>query len=505
MQFIMKFKKARGWALALLLTSFAALAACTPSSGDDAKASASCPEGFGWSEGLVAYTDAKAAFPVSFSADADDCLFQQWSWEAFVWATAEVDGKPRFMALKTMELLEGEASAGNSGLLQLQARSTKAHNNPAVEHPAAFTEADGSVLVGQNGYPVYASVHMNDSYFATVKANLIESGAYKANKDADKPGAASADCGKDGLSEHSNDAYFACGATVFKATWLRLAIGEEPPEGAYVTEALVPVLKNDCRLGGCTVVATDETTRVNVALVGLHVVSYIEHHPEFVWATFEHNNNSPAFADGTFEWNDNSDPKDYTFYAANTPFTKDNIIVSNQPAKARDEALLTFDEEKQTFSPITQVVQMNKTGGENQTNGAENIAAVHESSQGELRNLKSTFANYFLVGAVWLEPDTYTADNPEIVDSSVQWNTKAVGGMALANMTAETFMQQPGTGDQQNCFLCHNPQSYSYSKEKMPLRRVAISHMLAVDSSFAVPNQAASTDAGAEDDSEAGE
>lgn len=393
-----------------------------------------------------------------------------------------------------MEFLEGEAKAakaGGSGLLQLQARSTKAHNNPDDEHPAAFTEADGSLLVGQNGYPVYASVHMNDSYFATVKANLIETGAYTKNKDADTPGAASADCGKDGLSEHSNDAYFACGATVFKATWLRLASNEEPPEGSYVTEAEVPVLKNLCSMDACTVVASDEMARVNVALVGLHVVSYIEHHPEFVWATFEHNNNSPSFADGTFEWNENSDPKDYTFYAANTPFTEDNIIVSNQPNKGKPP-LLTFDEATQTFSPITQVVQMNRTGGENQPNGAENIAGVNESSQTELKNLKSTFANYFLVGAVWLDPDTYTADNPEIVDTSVNWNTKAVGGMALANMTAETFMQAPGTGDQQNCFLCHNPQSYYFKDKTMPLRRVAISHMLAVDSSFAVPNQAAS-------------
>jgi hypothetical protein len=100
-------------------------------------------------------------------------------------------------------------------------------------------------------------------------------------------------------------------------------------------------------------------------------------------------------------------------------------------------------------------------------------------------------ANYFLVGTAWLEPDSYVATNPEITDPSVQWNGKAIGSVALANMTAETFMQLPGAGDTLNCFTCHNPQSFSFEDKTMPLRRIAISHALAVDTPFAVPNQAA--------------
>jgi len=239
---------------------------------------------------------------------------------------------------------------------------------------------------------------------------------------------------------------------------------------------------------GCTVVATDQYEQVQVALVGLHVVGYVEHHPEFLWATFEHVNNSPAFPDGTFAFSDQSNANAFTFYAAGTPFSKDKILVSNQPAKQGDPPLLTFDENTQTFSPVTQVVQMNQTGGNTEPNGPANITAVNQASQKVMQGKSAWQANYFLVGTAWLEPDTYIASNPDITNTSVQWNKKAKGSVALANMTAETFMQRPGKGDTLNCFACHNPQSFYFSDQTMALRRVAISHALAVDTPFAVPN-----------------
>jgi hypothetical protein len=375
-------------------------------------------------------------------------------------------------------------------MLRLVPRSTKAHNLPVEDYDAAFVEADGSVLVGQNGYPVYASVHMTDSYFNTARANLIVNGGYQNNAGADTPGAAAADCGEIGLPENASKAYFECGAAVFKATWLRLKDGEAAPAGAYVTTAEVPVLKNLCTNTSCTVVATEQYVQAQVALVGLHVVGYVEHHPEFLWATFEHQDNSPSVPDGTFAFGDQSDPKGYTFYAAGTPFTKDQVLVPNQPAQQGDPPLLTFDEAAQTFSPITQVVQMNRTGGDTEPDGPSNITAVNVASRKVMGQKKVFQANYFLVGTAWLEPDSYVATNPDITNTSIQWNDETKGSVALANMTAETFMQSPGAGDTLNCFACHNPQSFYFSDHSMPLRRVAISHTLAVDTPFAVPNVA---------------
>jgi len=482
----------RRLALCLVLGGTAVLASCNSADKPEVASTGTCPEGDGWAEGLPGHFAADAQFPTRFSADADDCLFQQWSWEAFSWATAMINGQPRFMSLKTMDQLDPATANAPVGMLRLTPRSSKAHDVAVEDYDAAFVEADGSVLVGQNGYPVYASVHMNDTYFNTAKENLIVNGGYQANAGADTPGAAGADCGEMGESEDSNKAYFQCGAAVFKATWLRLKEGEAAPAGAYVTTAEVPVLKNLCTKVSCTVVATEQYVQVQVALVGLHVVGYIEHHPEFVWATFEHQDNSPSFADGTFAFSDQSDPKDYTFYAGGTPFSQDSVLVPNQPANQGDPPLLTFDEATQTFAPITQVVQMNRTGGDTQPNGPANITAVNAASQQVMMNEGVFQANYFLVGATWLKPDTYVATNPDIPNTSVQWNDKAVGSVALANMTAETFMQVAGTGDTLNCFTCHNPQSFYFTDKTMALRRVAISHALAVDTPFAVPNIAQS-------------
>lgn len=296
-------------------------AACNNTGSGEAETAATCPEGFGWGEGLPAYLDAGAKLPTSFSATADDCLFHQWAWEAFVWATAPSDDVLRFMTLKTIYDLDGTLNGGQSGssngLLNLSPRQSKAHVG-STEYPGAFVEADGSMLVGPNGYPVYASIHMNDSYFGTAKDNMIANGGYAKNAGGDN--------------------YFDVGAAVFKATWYRLADGEEAPVGAFTTKALVPVLKSECNDGGCNAVVNFDVApqEVTVALVGLHVVGYVENHPEFLWATFEHNRNTPRFPDGTFEYSDDSIDETYTFYAAGTPLNQDNILVPNQPNTSSD-------------------------------------------------------------------------------------------------------------------------------------------------------------------------
>jgi len=62
-----------------------------------------CPL-MGWSEGLPRYLAPDAQFPTQ--EPTEDCVFHQWSWEAFVWATAlDSNGIPRFMTLNTPDEL----------------------------------------------------------------------------------------------------------------------------------------------------------------------------------------------------------------------------------------------------------------------------------------------------------------------------------------------------------------------------------------------------------------
>lgn len=438
-----------------------------------------CPT-FGWSEGLGVYMKAETPMPTAFSANADDCEFNQWSWEAFIWATAKIEGRPRFMSFATPASLGPKARPhSNASLLRLSSRATTGHGgSEPTEGAGAIVEADGSVLVGLNGYPVYASVHMNPSYYKTAKNNMIWDDGYKNNANKD---------------------YFEVGAGIIKATWYRLGEGEQAPAGSYTTQAEVPVLSRKV-LGGFgspeLVVTTGQFETVTVALVGVHVVGYVEHHPEFLWATFEHNKNAPMLADNSFTpSSDKSDPNNYTFYTAGTPFSE--VLQPTQPATPQSPALVAFNDAKGTFTPVTQVVQMNRTGGDNQPNGPQNIDAINTQAQGFVAsNIKgepdhfSQFAHYNLIGTVWMKPDTYVRSTPNWQDLN---QANAVGAVDLANSTAETFVQNADNSvppkQWGNCFACHNPTSYTFQhKGDQPKRLIGISHVLSEGTPFAVPN-----------------
>ncbi len=334
-------------------------------------AAASCPEGFGWAEGLQAYLDPDATMPTAMSADADDCLFNQWSWEAFVWANAPVDGKPRFLSWQVPDdLVADPRDVPRTSLLRLDAHMKPIHPGIGTSNQdSAIVEADGSMLIGQNGYPVYASIHMTPNYFAVAKRNLIATGAYESNPDQDD--------------------YFSVGDAIVKATWYRLAAGETAPAGAYTTQAEVPVLQNNCNATGCAVVPSGKYEVVTVALVGMHVVGYVDNHPEFLWATFEHKLNAPMFADNSFSFDANaSNPGNFTFYKAGTPYSQSALLVETNT----NPATVAFDVATGKFSPATQIVQMNRTGGDTQPNGPSNITAINVASQKAVRQFPEQFA-----------------------------------------------------------------------------------------------------------------
>jgi len=424
--------------------------------------STGCPPS-GWQESLYYYLYSQAEFPTRNTAgtNVNDCDFHQWSWEAFVWATAIGDhGLPRFLTLPTPDdLLSAGTVPGNlyPRPLKLAARSLVAVGLPGyTEGAGAFVEADGNVLIAPNGYPVYASVHMNPAYFLTARKNLIATGGY---------------------TNQPPDSFFPVGAAVFKATWLRLDPRELPPTGAFVTEAQVPILTVQQSKTTLSIVPVPgQFQTVRVALVGLHVVGQTVNHPEFLWGTFEHKLNCPSVPDNTFTTN-GVDGKNYTFYTANTPYSE--VDQPNVPPA------LTFDPATQRFYPPNNVVLQNQTGGEDLTDGPENVASLNQAGQSFLSKLsypQSEFANYNLIGTVWMAPNSYTTNSSQ---------TNAVGSVALANSTAETFVQTPTPQPPSlNCFLCHNATSYSFQDSPPPLinRRIALSHVLGVGTPYAVPN-----------------
>lgn len=462
----------------------ALLAAAVPAAAADS--AALCPR-LGWSEFLPTFLKPKAAFPTEDTPiGAVDCQFHQWSWEAFVWATAlDARGVPRFLGLPTIGDLSAGRSAAGPRPLTLATRGLHGHGG-AVEGTGAIVEADGNMLVAANGYPVYASVHMNDRYFATVRRNRVVTGDYQRNPDSD---------------------YFDVGAAVFKATWLRLEPGQAPPDGAYVTKAQVPVLTTFLTADNTLYVTPDGTTAtVDVALLGLHVVGQTINHPEFLWATFEHKDNSPRFKDGSFDPTSGaSDPRSYTLYRGGTPFDRTNQPSTQTTARSTASPLstpgttitttlaatptFTFDPKTQKFSPVSNAVLANRTGGETfSPDGPANIDKINTAAHTLLNQqppAQRRFANYDLIGTVWMQPGTFGLTSNQ---------STAVGSVNLANVTAETFVQNftgtttPSTVG--NCFSCHNAATFQdvAPMPNLKARRIAISHVTAAGSLYAVPN-----------------
>jgi len=421
-----------------------------------------CPT-LDWENTLPPMLEPKAEVPTKSTANdpKGTCIFHQWSWETFIWATAlDRKGVPRFLGLPTPDdLLNKSIIAGVPGPRKLKLATRSLAHSKQPTGTGAFVQADGKVMIAPNGYPVYGSIHMNRSYFETAKKNLIIDGGYQSQPP---------------------DSFFDIGAAVFKATWLRLEPGQSAPAGAYTMKALVPVLIVS-KSGSIITIepVPGKFKSAKVALVGLHVGAYTVDHPEFLWGTFEHKFNTPEVPDNTFT-DTGSDPNNYTFYKANTPFAQ-----ANQPSVP---PALTFDPKTQKFLPVTNAVLVNKTGGSD-AKGASNIALLNGISQRFLTKQKGAqkqFANYNLIGTVWMLPKSYTEKST---------GADAVGSLNLANTTAETFVQWPQNDDKnklQNCFSCHNGTSYSYDGLQPPKlidRKIALSHVLAYGTAYDVPNK----------------
>lgn len=163
--------------------------------------------------------------------------------------------------------------------------------------------------------------------------------------------------------------------------------------------------------------------------------------------------------------------------------------------------MLSFDLKTQRFSPVTNAVRLNGTGGEtNAPDGQANIGSLNQSAQGFLARqapAQAGFPNYRLIGTVWFAPNAVVKTGWDSLAAK-----DAKGSVNLASSTAETSFQVASAKDLskvQNCFTCHNAASFTKSPPNLatpanfaPLtpRRVANSHALSTHApDYAVANQ----------------
>ena len=399
-------------------------------------------------------------FPSGAAANETDCDFQRWSWTAFAHYMQKngPTGQPLFLSLPTAQDLEQRASgqsqdsvAATPGGLRLAPRFQKpglASRRRNQDDLSSLNQAGSEgILVDQDSRVVYYSIHVNRDYYNFAKLHM----------------------GNENYNKTPPIKNFPVNATVVKAAWKVVDENSNLPRDTFTTKATIQLLETD--KDGKLQASQQTQPNVTVALVGVHVVGVVDNHPEFIWATFEQNNNTPDLAGGTSISSDQQvSAQNFTFYKAGTTAANSNKL----------PAAYTLNAETQQVKPLTNIFRQFAHGGaefsaESPTVSGMNRVADIDSINANFRTdipvhptqIDPVFSNYKLIGSVWLD----TTQTPLKPGLDVFGN--AVGSITLANSTMESFVQGIGA----NCFSCHTTQPFP-TKSEFKDKNIAVSHII---------------------------
>ncbi|MBL3656270.1 hypothetical protein [Fulvivirga sediminis] len=344
--------------------------------------------------------------PSAFPTDPSNCDFHIISWQYFLWLTEKVNGKLRFETMFSDKSITPETKDDTNQELDI------------VEQALSK-----GMLVDLSGRAVYSNIIINDIY----RDWIIDNHLYNA----------------DSLANFDPKANFPVGSLSLKTTWKIIQPGDDTTN-LYTTRAKIQLLTMVD--GQPRIPENPKTDSVDVALIGLHIAVVVEGHPEFIWATFEFDNNAPDFKTHQTMDSPVSD-KDWLLYTSKT-LAKNTNVNNAQILKFKDES-------KQILTPVTQVARQYANGGGSDKN-QYNIVQLNENIKGQLKGTEhSIWSNYFEVGAIWF--------NTEIGQLAPDWSPNVdsamvTGSLRLSNSTIETFTQKVISLNE--CFSCHNTMTF---------------------------------------------
>jgi hypothetical protein len=235
---------------------------------------------------------------------------------------------------------------------------------------------------------------------------------------------------------------------------------------------------------------------VTVALVGAHFVGSTAGHPEMVWATFEHQANTPL---ATYQYNSGgvaqtvsqSTAGTWLFSASNAsaPFNTvtatykaPNIVATAPPAPISASNILR--EKAWGVSSIGQPNQEDPTPAASNTE----IISIDTNIRNQLAAAGASADpryNYLMIGSTW----TFGGGQPNgpyPVDPGVN---DEIGTSMLANSTMETFHQGADTtyNTGLTCFTCHSDNGTNPQVKASTL----VSHIFDALNPFPLTNKAA--------------
>jgi len=389
-----------------------------------------------------------------FPAENTNCDFYHWGAQMFLWLTSpEGAGTVTFDGPNFYDVVNVSSDPSNTELAFVDNTGPKP-NMLDLRTVKGTTiggtgQAGGSdVLVSQDRALTFYGIHTNDIYATYL--TLQKAGTFTQTPIAENFPSSPADMQI--LQEYAGGTLKDPEAMTMelKTSWVDASTVDA---SRYITlHAIVP----DIYKGSEKIWEIGEPVQMTLALVGLHIAAPVNGHPELVWSTFEHVDNSP---NATYYYlNSSGVPTEAGFDSSGTW----TFLPANAPAPAMIQANasssgpLITSKSGDPIGPVD-VIQKNPWGlsPDDISNATANTDLVslnatllpQLSAAGDLR------ANYYQVGAIW------TAEG-QLPSGDSDPNIR--GGDRLANSTMETFHQYPDRNNgfqSKNCFLCHSVQS----------------------------------------------
>ncbi|WP_448700854.1 hypothetical protein ACFGVR_02205 [Mucilaginibacter sp. AW1-3] len=268
-------------------------------------------------------------------------------------------------------------------------------------------------------------------------------------------------------------------AIEIKSSWVEASTLPNPED--YVTvNAIIPTYD----MSDSTNWKPNGEKKAKMALVGIHIVGSVAGHPEMVWATFEHESNTPnakyQYIDSTaaktvktvpqdsgtgWLFSNNKDTTISTYNNSHmtdttaTGAATDNIIATTGNSVSPSNTLQTLPWGSAWGQPTNQ---------EDKSSAASNSEII--SINNTIRNLlpgNDVRKHYLFVGAIWTfkgSAPTGAGYDQNPVNPPASGTT--IGTSVLANTTMETYFQST----QFSCFTCHSDSPASFAPR-------AISHI----------------------------
>ena len=341
------------------------------------------------------------------------CDFHQFSWQWFLAQTSPAadDNQPVFFKNKVYDPNGQKHQCANTSLTgiqgiqhALQARGIK---------PSKFEEiqADGNPLYDQNGNILY--------YNALYSEALC----------------------------HADENNFVPGTLEIKVSWMLLDEGAH--NSYFVINAKVPEIEEEVTLG----------------LVGIHMAIWTKNHPEMIWATWEHKQNTPV-CDGSSKvqpynlaaetaakcLSDEKSKDKCPQYNFNTPTKKSG---KPTPVSTPNQICREFPYGNEPGESIN--------GNDNQAN-LKAIMELNEQLVGDKglltllddKDPMKVWSNYEMIGGLWTKDGQASGNSPVPTKAGAgDPLSHQRGSLELSNMTMETF-EQGADSYIPNCFGCHN-------------------------------------------------